>query len=367
MNVQVESIEGECDWPQVGEDFQMSEQAPGGLQGATGSISAERVLRKPHIYRQGSILRVFHPEVGCVYGGELLDPAINGGIATLSVRGWSFRAERFVQHLVFQTRASRLLHTGVHQGITSTLITHDAFGINEAPPGLTVVELTPDIGSGDIVMHLRIPGQTLRRLAFRASAYTDAYHIGILPGIAGFTGDTDDALDIDITSGGLPVDIEVDLSVEKSDDAGHQGTTPNPNWPSDAVTIEIYSESATVAWIWDVRVNGQVAFAQGDAFAASDLVRDLAARCRVSDFAVQSHPLNVLPYELKDVAASDGFDHADLLTGWRHLFLDTGTTPYIDWGPPDSRIFFVLDEEQPFAPTSQERYDRVVISVPQAN
>lgn len=94
---------GETDFPAVVSGFAADEEM--GFATLSGAIEAERVRDQPDIYTDGAQWIVTDSATGLVVsGGDLLTPAIGGGMAWLKADGWSKRLLRHGERLMYAAR-----------------------------------------------------------------------------------------------------------------------------------------------------------------------------------------------------------------------------------------------------------------------
>lgn len=108
----------------------------------------------------------------------------------------------------------------------------------------------------------------------------------------------------------------------------------------------------------DVVVNG---IAPGDRYSAASVYRDMANMARIEARDIQGGAINILPFDFTGSAA-EVCEQMDLLTGMRHLVLETdGGTPYLDVGRWAKRVWTVPDRQQSVDFLPLPRFDRLAM------
>lgn len=363
---QIVAPDGSSDSPILG-DWEANEDDAGGFKGASARISAEVVLLHPDVYRAGAVWRSFCAECGeCLWGGELQEPAIEGGMAQLTGLGWGdLYPERSTGYVLYQTRDYSAWNIDDRANRNGTPATNSyqnwSMGIEQnryiADPAGNLNfhrEKGAAAKSSGISAQFWARRQELSRMAFTLTwtAETAGSEAEIL--IEG--GDDNSSwlhlAATTLTGASGSTDYDLDLTTDTG------GTRRKPEWI--AVTVRDRTTAFATAFevsLISLRVN---AAASGDEFTASALVRDVLGRIGVSDAHVARSEVNVLPYELRGTAG-DALDYAALLAGFRGVFRDTGMRPAYDFDRYDSARYTLADPRLPFAPIALPRYDRATV------
>lgn len=87
------------------DEWEATEIAPGGYEGAKEVIPEKWLDRHPHIFTQGATFRSWHEQSGeCIWGGKLRErPSRNNGRADISAQGWGQLADRNAGRLLYMT------------------------------------------------------------------------------------------------------------------------------------------------------------------------------------------------------------------------------------------------------------------------
>lgn len=377
------------------------ETAPGGFGPASGRIS-ERVFKAhPDVYRQDAKLVLYLESDGtCLHGGRIVQPDVAGGAVTIASKGHAARAEKQMEPVLYSSEdASKwTMQQEFGDEAASDTVNPWRFDVRQHALDSEISHLSfaGPAAQGSAKAVAWWPGQDLARLTFKAQvgaieagngayievrsysvgwsyfAETDGevpeLGVGVLNwyGTLGPTGgETIIHVDIDLT---LQYGALGDPNVNGDNRADPSVAFPGIVYP-DLITIEVTNDEAIVSPneniqvdLIDVRTYGA---ATGTAFgrrrfSTSELVLDLCGRMGIRVFDLEASGFNILPYEIEDgMPYADGFDFADLLSGNRTLFRDTGHKAFVEHGPWNTRTWEIASPWAQLDVVGAPRYNRV--------
>ena len=293
--------------PVKAEDWEATMVAPGGYDRFSARVP-RRELKNVDA-RQGARVIGHRPGGTKIWEGRLVtDPDWEGASASLVAAGNKVRADRSVRRRLFQHRDYG----------EWTPIDSDPFGLSvddALSAGVNRGSLKFRIEKGqDITINAKTglalwaPGERLTRIAFHleGSGALTNYVLRVFE--ADDSGSGSQA-GTDITLGGLPIDIERNLTGDKN--------RVDIRFVRTAATGT--TTQTTAVKVTDLRVNG---LSDEDETTASDVVETVAEQLGLTTGHIRASGLNVLPL---DWTESDTalLDHMATLVDWRWLIMGT--------------------------------------------
>lgn len=351
---------GQTDYPTVVSGFSADEDV--GFATLSGAVETERVRDQPDIYTDGAQWIVTDSSTGLVVGGgDLLTPAIGGGMAALKADGWAKRLQRRGERLMYAARG----YGGLFVPKNSEPYGEDGRGFPVAGDSRFSID-----SDGALRWHISKgtdDWEEQDRQGFIASFG------GLRPGVRRLTGHihcsfdgpqfkfraatADDAVgplhgfvDLhDFSGGGTNADFDVDMPL-----------------PGPIVLIEAFRTldgGATFADL-DMTVSNLVIYgiATDDKWSASDIGYDIAGRLGFAT-RIKESTYKVLPLDSgADGVYQDPLDLATLLSGmfYRVIGVEPGL-PVLEMRRHGSVKWELVDPEFPVEPIPLPRYDSVLV------
>lgn len=351
---QIETDDDTVTLPIMGE-WEASEEAPGGVMSAAGTIPEQDLFDSPLAIRWGATYRAMLAEDGFqLFGGKLLQPGHEAGAALLAARGWgSIYGER---------QAGRVL-----------ALTYDMdewFQMDEAPLKLKMhknYQLTKsggklqfqwdsaDIGSAaspnDAGFAIAVRDGSITRLAFRFEKSDDNndYELQI-----------DKVMNLETPNASRGTVQTYSLAAGGLVDGATVECIPGNPPPCLLITIRRKNTAATTGkmeiTLTDVRVNG---IGRDDNVAASSAVESVLATMGLTRGDIVRNETNIAPYDGESGPLGEHLDYFSMLSGWPWLIFEQ-LGPFFDYSPWEERTWELSDQTE-VRPVELERFSAVRI------
>lgn len=398
----VTSDEGTCTFPAT-DAWEATEIAPGGYEGAKEAIPESMYKKFRGAFKRGAVFRSFLEQTGdCIFGGELPDdPTLNDGRLDIAVQGWAKRLESKAGRLLYMTKDLSEWMTGHGPSETgptkwtslvddeSTVdsvgvlrVKRDGYNDTAAAAYGTASWESDNKGLGER-LHFHTPGfdglsritcdvdsggrSTVATNGRRAAASVKFYSRGstttpvgafvalnddffsvdldLRDGLPGYTPDPDPTR-IEIRVGDI-VDTDAEMIAEFGAWPAFRPSSVTNDYDTWTLGLNVRFENVTVYGI-----------ATSDEMTVSAGVRDIASRAGLSDLHVGEFGFNILPLDFKDGQSfAECLAYFGMLSNARHLVLDTGTRPYLEFDRFTKRIW-TPDQYQKITTYPLPRFDR---------
>lgn len=347
------------DAPGIVDSLQLTDQAPGGYQAATGNLPWSYVLDHPEVYQFGTTWRITHAESGqLVWAGYLLDPAPSGNVAQLVAKGWGILPTRTAGVRLYQDRyygdwsdmsSDPYGYTGI-----ASYITADVNSTNGRVNFHTSNGTTTAVGDKAGVTFWA-PGNPITRVAF--SYATDL---------------SDANWDILIrTATGPSGTLTTKQTISTFGSTGTYDTDSNGgiSGSGDLVVIELYNSVTTTSGnrhfrITDLRVNG---IAIGDSWTTDQIVADIAGFLGIQTTLVTSATDVGVPLYIQQGSYAEALTYMAAISDYYWRVVDLGNGPVMDYGPWGQTTWTLVDPEMPVDLQALDRYNEVTVPFSYSN